>query len=108
MAALSDWFWDERFWLPHNVTWADLEDPAPGVEYPKAGHLLRALPLALGLFAVRIFFERYVARTLFSLLPLSCFFFPCLANFLPPSVSVCISPFYSSLSLSHHLLQNAR
>ncbi|KAI4881354.1 hypothetical protein NFI96_015590 [Prochilodus magdalenae] len=58
MAALLDWFWDERFWLPHNVTWADLADPAPGVEYPKAGHLLRALPLALGLFAVRIFFER--------------------------------------------------
>uniref|UniRef100_A0A3B4EFY2 TLC domain-containing protein n=1 Tax=Pygocentrus nattereri TaxID=42514 RepID=A0A3B4EFY2_PYGNA len=61
MAALSDWFWDERFWLPHNVTWADLEDPAPGVEYPKAGHLLRALPLALGIFAVRIVFERFVA-----------------------------------------------
>ncbi|XP_036414922.1 ceramide synthase 5 [Colossoma macropomum] len=61
MAALSDWFWDERFWLPHNVTWADLEDPAPGVEYPKAGHLLRALPLALGIFAVRIVFERFIA-----------------------------------------------
>uniref|UniRef100_A0A8B9KI23 Ceramide synthase 5 n=1 Tax=Astyanax mexicanus TaxID=7994 RepID=A0A8B9KI23_ASTMX len=57
MAALVDWFWDERFWLPHNVTWADLADPAPGVEYPKAGHLLRALPLALGIFVVRIFFE---------------------------------------------------
>uniref|UniRef100_A0A8B9KE73 Ceramide synthase 5 n=1 Tax=Astyanax mexicanus TaxID=7994 RepID=A0A8B9KE73_ASTMX len=59
MAALVDWFWDERFWLPHNVTWADLADPAPGVEYPKAGHLLRALPLALGIFVVRIFFERF-------------------------------------------------
>ncbi len=53
MAALSAWFWNERFWLPHNVTWADLADPAPGVEYPKAGHLLSALPLALGIFAVR-------------------------------------------------------
>lgn len=60
MAALSAWFWNERFWLPHNVTWADLADPAPGVEYPKAGHLLTALPLALGIFAVRIFFERLV------------------------------------------------
>uniref|UniRef100_A0A672KX28 Ceramide synthase 5 n=1 Tax=Sinocyclocheilus grahami TaxID=75366 RepID=A0A672KX28_SINGR len=59
MAALSAWFWNERFWLPHNVTWADLADPAPGVEYPKAGHLLSALPLALGIFAVRIVFERY-------------------------------------------------
>ncbi|TRY74110.1 hypothetical protein DNTS_026663, partial [Danionella cerebrum] len=61
MAALSAWFWNERFWLPHNVTWADLADPAPGVEYPKAGHLLSALPLALGIFAVRILFERFIA-----------------------------------------------
>uniref|UniRef100_A0A671U3U8 Ceramide synthase 5 n=1 Tax=Sparus aurata TaxID=8175 RepID=A0A671U3U8_SPAAU len=61
MAALSAWFWNERFWLPHNVTWADLADPAPGVEYPKAGHLLNALPLALGIFAVRILFERFIA-----------------------------------------------
>ncbi|KAG7478191.1 hypothetical protein MATL_G00077790 [Megalops atlanticus] len=62
MAAFSAWFWNERFWLPHNVTWADLADPAPGVEYPKAGHLLSALPLALGIFAVRILFERFIAR----------------------------------------------
>ncbi|XP_073325362.1 ceramide synthase 5 [Pagrus major] len=61
MAALSAWFWNERFWLPHNVTWADLADPAPGVEYPKAGHLLNALPLALGIFAIRILFERFIA-----------------------------------------------
>ncbi|KAF3856613.1 hypothetical protein F7725_017336 [Dissostichus mawsoni] len=60
MAALSAWFWNERFWLPHNVTWADLADPAPGVEYPKAGHLFSALPLALGIFALRILFERCV------------------------------------------------
>uniref|UniRef100_A0A4W5RRT4 Ceramide synthase 5 n=1 Tax=Hucho hucho TaxID=62062 RepID=A0A4W5RRT4_9TELE len=60
MAALSAWFWNERFWLPHNVTWADLADPAPGVEYPKASHLLSALPLAAGIFAVRILFERYL------------------------------------------------
>uniref|UniRef100_A0A3Q0S5N3 Ceramide synthase 5 n=1 Tax=Amphilophus citrinellus TaxID=61819 RepID=A0A3Q0S5N3_AMPCI len=61
MAALSAWFWNERFWLPHNVTWADLADSAPGVEYPKAGHLFAALPLALGIFAVRILFERFIA-----------------------------------------------
>lgn len=69
MAALSAWFWNERFWLPHNVTWADLADPAPGVEYPKAGHLLTVLPLALGIFAVRMLFERFV---LTSRLCLSC------------------------------------
>ncbi|XP_061893931.1 ceramide synthase 5 isoform X4 [Entelurus aequoreus] len=61
MAALSAWFWNERFWLPHNVTWADLAQQAPGVEYPKAGHLFAALPLALGIFAMRLLFERFVA-----------------------------------------------
>ncbi|XP_042560532.1 ceramide synthase 5 [Clupea harengus] len=61
MAAIYAWFWNERFWLPNNVTWADLADPAPGVEYPKARHLLSALPLALGIFAVRILFERFIA-----------------------------------------------
>ncbi|XP_062843202.1 ceramide synthase 5 [Trichomycterus rosablanca] len=61
MAALSAWFWNEKFWLPYNVSWADLADPAPGVEYPKAGHLLSAFPLALGIFVVRIFFERFIA-----------------------------------------------
>ncbi|XP_067362185.1 ceramide synthase 5 isoform X1 [Channa argus] len=63
MASLSAWFWNERFWLPHNVTWADLADPAPGVEYPKAGHLITVFPLALGIFAVRILFERFIAST---------------------------------------------
>ncbi|XP_026162763.1 ceramide synthase 5 isoform X2 [Mastacembelus armatus] len=63
MSALSAWFWNERFWLPHNVTWADLADPAPGVEYPKAGHLFIALPLALVIFAVRIVYERFIAST---------------------------------------------
>ena len=62
MAALSAWFWNERFWLPHNVTWADLADPAPGVEYPKARHLLSALPLALLVTVVRILFERFVCN----------------------------------------------
>uniref|UniRef100_A0A8C6T3E8 Ceramide synthase 5 n=1 Tax=Neogobius melanostomus TaxID=47308 RepID=A0A8C6T3E8_9GOBI len=61
MAALSAWFWSERFWLPHNVTWADLSEQAPGVEYPKPAHLFTALPLALGIFGVRILFERFIA-----------------------------------------------
>ncbi|XP_037107128.1 ceramide synthase 5 isoform X1 [Syngnathus acus] len=61
MAALSAWFWNEKFWLPHNVTWADLADRAPGVEYPKARHLLAVLPLAAAMFAVRMLFERFVA-----------------------------------------------
>ncbi|OPJ78832.1 hypothetical protein AV530_000711 [Patagioenas fasciata monilis] len=65
-AALRAWFWNERFWLPHNVTWADLAgEPGPpgsGLQYPRAGHVLSAFPLALGIFAVRLLFERFIAK----------------------------------------------
>uniref|UniRef100_A0A8C6ZE74 Ceramide synthase 5 n=1 Tax=Nothoprocta perdicaria TaxID=30464 RepID=A0A8C6ZE74_NOTPE len=52
-----------RFWLPHNVTWADLAgEPGGGLQYPRAGHVLSAFPLALGIFAVRLLFERFIAK----------------------------------------------
>ncbi|KAM9321472.1 ceramide synthase 5 isoform 1-T1 [Gastrophryne carolinensis] len=62
MSALSAWFWNERFWLPQNVTWADLTDPENGDHYPRAGHLVYALPTALGIFALRLLFERFIAK----------------------------------------------
>lgn len=59
VAAVRAWFWNERFWLPHNVTWADLAgEPDGGLQYPRASHVLSAFPLALGIFAVRLLFER--------------------------------------------------
>ncbi|KAJ8016113.1 hypothetical protein DPEC_G00003770 [Dallia pectoralis] len=62
MNYLSATFWSESFWLPPNVTWAQLEHPPPGEEYPKAGHLLSCLPLAFGVLALRVLFERLVAK----------------------------------------------
>ncbi|XP_013872005.1 ceramide synthase 5 [Austrofundulus limnaeus] len=60
---ISAWIWSERFWLPENVSWADLEHPPAGVEYPKLGHvMLYALPLAVGLLLLRRLFERLVAK----------------------------------------------
>ncbi|KAJ0064760.1 hypothetical protein NL108_013004 [Boleophthalmus pectinirostris] len=59
---VSTWIWNERFWFPENVTWADLEHPAPGVDYPQAGHLVCALPLAVAVFILRLLFERLVAK----------------------------------------------
>lgn len=61
-SAVSAWIWSERFWLPENVTWADLEQPPPGVKYPRLGHLLFALPLAVGVFLLRLLYERLVAK----------------------------------------------
>ncbi|KAM9831006.1 ceramide synthase 5-like [Syngnathus typhle] len=61
-SSLSAWFWSEKFWLPQNVSWADLEHPPPGVDYPRVGDLLYALPLSVGIFVLRILFERLVAK----------------------------------------------
>uniref|UniRef100_A0A669QHV9 Ceramide synthase 5 n=1 Tax=Phasianus colchicus TaxID=9054 RepID=A0A669QHV9_PHACC len=61
VAAMRAWFWNERFWLPHNVTWADLAgEPDGGLQYPRASHVLSAFPLALGIFAVRLLFESWM------------------------------------------------
>ncbi|XP_040196210.1 ceramide synthase 5 [Rana temporaria] len=62
MSALSAWFWNERFWLPQNVTWADLADTEGGEQYPRAGHLLYVLPIALGIFTLRLLFERFIGK----------------------------------------------
>lgn len=61
-SSISDWLWSERFWFPENVTWADLESPPPGVEYPRLRHLHSAVPLAFALFILRVLFERLVAK----------------------------------------------
>ncbi|XP_061591909.1 ceramide synthase 5-like [Cololabis saira] len=61
-SSISAWIWSERFWLPENVSWADLEEPPPGVEYPRLGHMLYALPLAGGVLLLRRLFERLVAK----------------------------------------------
>ncbi|XP_070793918.1 ceramide synthase 5 isoform X3 [Pituophis catenifer annectens] len=60
MAVAAAWLWNERFWLPVNVTWADLERQNP--EGYRAGHLVAALPLAAGLLVLRHFFERFLAK----------------------------------------------
>ncbi|XP_041655260.1 ceramide synthase 5-like isoform X2 [Cheilinus undulatus] len=61
-SSVSAWLWSERFWLPENVSWADLESPPPGVEYPRLKHIFIALPLAVGVFLLRQLFERLVAK----------------------------------------------
>uniref|UniRef100_A0A8C9ZZM9 Ceramide synthase 5 n=2 Tax=Sander lucioperca TaxID=283035 RepID=A0A8C9ZZM9_SANLU len=61
-SSISDWIWSERFWLPENVTWADLERPPTGAEYPRIRHILYALPLAVVVFLLRLLFERLVAK----------------------------------------------
>lgn len=58
MAGFLVWFWNERFWLPHNVTWADLKNTEEST-FPQAEDLYVACPLAFIIFIIRIVFERY-------------------------------------------------
>lgn len=56
-SSLNEWLWQDRFWLPPNNSWADLED-RDGLVYAHPQDLLAALPLALVLVAMRFTFER--------------------------------------------------
>ncbi|XP_047596231.1 ceramide synthase 4-like [Lutra lutra] len=67
LSSLSEWFWQERLWLPPNNTWAALED-RDGLVYPHARDLLAALPVALVLVVMRLAFERFVGLPLGRLL----------------------------------------
>lgn len=58
LGLLWGWLWSERFWMPQNVSWADLEGPGDGYGYPQARHILSVFPLAAGVFSVRLLFER--------------------------------------------------
>nr|KAF6449824.1 ceramide synthase 6 [Molossus molossus] len=61
MAGILAWFWNERFWLPHNVTWADLKNTEEAT-FPQAEDLYLAFPLAFCIFMVRLLFERFIAK----------------------------------------------
>ncbi|KAM6219318.1 ceramide synthase 4 [Rhynchocyon petersi] len=63
LSSLNEWLWQDKFWLPSNNSWADLED-RDGVVYAHPGDLLMALPLSLVLLALRMAYERFVALPL--------------------------------------------
>ena len=60
--VVLDWFWNEKFWLPPNVTWRDLDRSDGTIYLPDASDLLLPLPIALFLCLVRFVWERCVSR----------------------------------------------
>ncbi|XP_066122740.1 ceramide synthase 4 [Saccopteryx bilineata] len=62
-SSLNKWLWQDRFWLPPNSTWAELED-RDGLVYAHPQDMLAALPLALALVAMRFTFERLIGLPL--------------------------------------------
>ncbi|XP_012646255.1 ceramide synthase 4 [Microcebus murinus] len=67
LSTFNEWLWQDRFWLPPNTSWAQLED-RDGLVYAHPRDMLAALPLALALLALRVTFERFVGLPLSRLL----------------------------------------
>ena len=60
---ISELFWNERIWLPPNVTWTDLNNlTAENASYASFSYLWYPLPAALLLIAIRTFFTQHVVR----------------------------------------------
>jgi len=55
---IKGWFWSEYFWLPPSVTWVDLKRNETTF-YPDANDMLIPIPMAIGLFFIRLLWERY-------------------------------------------------
>ena len=58
-SSFLTWYWNERFWLPRNVTWADLRNTEEEI-FPQAVDLWFAFPYAIILYGIRILIERLV------------------------------------------------
>ena len=61
--AISDWLWNDWFWLPPGISFKDLQDK-PGFHYTKARDLPMMLVYAICIYLVRQVFEYVVAKPL--------------------------------------------
>lgn len=57
---VSDLVWNEKFWLPGNVTWADLQrnDSDNATFLPQPRDMLIPFPIGILLLILRFVFER--------------------------------------------------
>ncbi|CAD5121665.1 DgyrCDS10153 [Dimorphilus gyrociliatus] len=60
MELVSNIIFSESFWLPHYVKWKDFENVTK-IDMPVAWHCFLALPIAVGLFILRLLFERFIS-----------------------------------------------
>ena len=52
-SLLSDLIWNEDFWLPPNITWAEIR-PRPGLNSTKIEDLGYPLILAIGVMLLKV------------------------------------------------------
>jgi len=62
--AFSRWFWDDKFWLPPNITWNTLKSREPEVSYASFGDLAYPLLLAWVIILLRKLVENCIFRPL--------------------------------------------
>ena len=64
--GFGEWFWDDDFWLPPNITWKDVTNKpdGSGIRYADFNHLAYPLVLCWALVAVRLAVENLFFRPL--------------------------------------------
>lgn len=55
---LNQWLWQDRYWLPHGVSWQDMDMKEGQGPFPLPRDLIYTLPLAFAFIALRYVFER--------------------------------------------------
>lgn len=61
MELLLENFWNEKFWLPQNLTWKNFEPGIRnGINYRNYNDLLWAIPLAIIICVIRSLFVKYI------------------------------------------------
>lgn len=61
LSAISDFIWDDDFWLAEGYTWKDFEMTPGGIRKPQFTDMYYVPIIALALLFIRIFFERFIA-----------------------------------------------
>lgn len=58
LSSISNYIWDDDFWLPEGFTWKDFENTPDGIRKPQFADLYYVPFIAIFLVVVRLFFER--------------------------------------------------
>jgi len=61
--TFAEWFWQDSFWLPKNITWNDLKTTKSS-QFAKPSDIYMVLPYSLLLYLLRLLVERFIAKPL--------------------------------------------
>ena len=64
LEQFGNWFWNDNFWLPPNVTWDQFETKASGTRYASFSDLFWPIPMAFAIIFLRFVVENRIFRPL--------------------------------------------